>query len=74
MQKAPDPEGPVEPLDLPEIPDMPEIPIDISKPDIRIDRDTGVTVSGEIEGVPMDVTLGRDGVDVRTRENKAARR
>ncbi|MBL0021059.1 transglycosylase domain-containing protein [Sphingorhabdus sp.] len=74
VQKAPDPEGPVEPLDLPEIPDMPEIPIDISKPDIRIDRDTGVTVSGEIEGVPMDVTLGRDGVDVRTRENKAARR
>lgn len=62
---APDPEGPVEPLDLPEIP---ELPVDINDPAIRVDPDKGVTVSGEIEGMPLDVTIGRDGVDVRQRE------
>jgi penicillin-binding protein 1A len=67
----PDPEGPIEPLDLPEIPDM---PVDIRAPDIRVDPDKGVTVSGEIEGVPLDVTFDKNGVDVRTREKQGQRR
>ncbi|MGL5838255.1 MAG: penicillin-binding protein, partial [Sphingorhabdus sp.] len=64
---APDPAGPVEPLDLPEIP---EIPIDIRTPDVRIDPDKGVTVSGEIEGVPLDLTIDKNGVDLREREER----
>jgi penicillin-binding protein 1A len=67
----PDPEGPIEPLDLPEIPDM---PVDIRAPDIRVDPDKGVTVSGEIEGVPLDVTFDKNGVDVRTRQKQSERR
>jgi penicillin-binding protein 1A len=60
-----DPEGPVEPLDLPEIPD---IPINIGGSDVRINGNKGVTVSTDIGGVPVDVTLGRDGLDVKQRE------
>ena len=61
----PDPEGPVEPLDLPEIPD---IPIDIKGTDVRVDRENGVTVSTQVGGVPLDVTLGKNGFDVKPRE------
>ena len=60
---APNPDGPIEPLDLPDIPDLP-----IGSPDIRVDPDKGVTVSGEIEGVPLDLTFGKDGVDLKTRD------
>ena len=60
---VPNPDGPIEPLDLPEIPDLP-----IGTPDIRIDPDTGVTVSGKIGDVPLDLTFGKDGVDLTTRE------
>jgi penicillin-binding protein 1A len=67
----PDPEGPVEPLDLPEIP---ELPVDISTPDVRVDPDNGVTVSGEIEGMPLDVTINKDGIDFRSREKQNQRR
>lgn len=64
----PDPEGPIEPLDLP---DIPEIPVNINGTEVRVDPNNGVTVSGQIEGVPLDVTIGRDGVDVRPREEPA---
>ena len=60
---APNPDGPIEPLDLPDIPDLP-----IGSPDIRVDPDKGVTVSGEIEGIPLDLTIGKDGVDLKTRD------
>ncbi len=60
--KAPDPHGPVEPLDLP---DIPEIPINLGGTDVRIDPDKGVIVSGQIEGVPIDLTIDRDGVDLK---------
>ena len=56
---TPDPTGPVEPLDLP------EMPLDLGDTDVRIDERTGVIVTTDIGGVPLDVTLGRDGVDVR---------
>jgi len=62
----PDPEGPIEPLDLPEIP---ELPVNINGTEVRVDPDKGVTVSGQIEGVPLDVTIGRDGVNVQSRED-----
>ena len=63
----PDPEGPVEPLDLPEIPDL-------KAPDVRIDPDKGVTVSGEIEGVPLDLTIDKNGIDVQSREKQPQQR
>ena len=59
----PDPEGPVEPLDLPEIP---ELPIDLGDTDVRINEKDGVTITTDVGGVPLDVTLGRDGLDVRS--------
>ncbi len=65
----PDPEGPVEPLDLPELPDM---PINIGDTNVRIDENKGVTVTTDVGGVPLDVTLGRDGIAVKpgNRENR----
>ncbi len=66
----PDPEGPVEPLDLPEIPEIPGV----SNPDIRVDPHKGVTVSGEIEGVPLDLTIDKNGIDVQSRDKQGTRR
>lgn len=67
----PDPEGPIEPLDLPDIPDL---PVNINGTEVRVDPDKGVTVSGQIEGMPLDVTIGRDGVNVQPREEQTGRR
>lgn len=58
----PDPEGPIEPLDLPELPEM---PINIGGTDVRIDEQKNVTVTTDVGGVPVDVTLGRDGLEVK---------
>jgi penicillin-binding protein 1A len=60
-----DPDGPVKPLDLPDIPD---IPIDLGGTDIRINRNQGVTVSTDIGNLPVDLTIGNDGIDLRPRE------
>jgi penicillin-binding protein 1A len=65
---APNPDGPIEPLDLPDIPDLP-----IGTPDIRIDAEKGVTVSGEIGDLPLDITVDKNGLDVTTREKQAPR-
>ena len=67
----PDPEGPVEPLDLPEIPEM---PIDLGDTDVRIDEQDGVTVTTDVNGVPLNVSFGRDGVDVRRSQDNNRRR
>ena len=64
------PDRPIEPLDLPEIP---EIPINIEGTDIRINRKEGLTVSTEIGGVPLDVTLGEDGLNIEARGEKPER-
>ncbi len=64
-EPLPNPEGPIEPIDLPEIP---EIPINIDGTDVRINAEKGVILSTELGGVPLDVTIGRDGVDVRQTE------
>ncbi len=68
---VPDPEGPIEPLDLPEIPD---IPIDFGDADIRIDEGEGVTVTSDINGFPLDVSIGREGLDVRRAQDRERQR
>tara|TARA_R110000824_G_scaffold32788_13_gene105742 strand:+ start:618 stop:2729 length:2112 start_codon:yes stop_codon:yes gene_type:complete len=61
----PDPEGPVIPLDLPEIPDIPAEPGNI---DIRINGDSGVRVGTEIGGVPVDLRIDGDGMAIERRQ------
>ncbi len=56
--RRPDPEGPIEPLDLP------EIPIDVGSPKIDIENGDTVRVQTDIGGFPLDVRLGRDGLSV----------
>lgn len=60
--RTPNPDGPVKPLDLPEIPGIPDIPVGDSE--LRINGRDGVTLSTEVGGVPIEVTLGNDGVAV----------
>ena len=57
---SPDPEGPVQPLD---IPDLGDIPLDDNGSVLRLDEG-GATISTEIEGVPFDIRLTEDGLDV----------
>ncbi len=61
-RKAPDPEGPIEPLDLP---DLQDLPIDISNTDVRVDDGQGMTVNTEVGGVPLEIKLDRDGARVQ---------
>jgi penicillin-binding protein 1A len=56
----PNPSGPVEPMDVPE---GAEIELDDGTT-LRIDQREGVGVSTQIQGVPIDLRLGRDGVQV----------
>ncbi len=82
--KRPDPDGPVKPLDLPELPEieLPDVklpegtdqPIQIGGTDVKIDREKGVTVSTQVGGVPIDVNLGREGVDIKAREEPKSER
>ena len=60
--QMPDPEGPIEPLDLPE---LQELPIDIGNSDIRIEQGLGVTVKTDVNGVPFEITLDRDGAIIQ---------
>jgi len=66
--RTPDPEGPVTPLDLPEIP---EIPVDIGDTEVRIDGDSGVRVGTEIGGVPVDLKINGDGVAIERRREES---
>ncbi|NMW30960.1 penicillin-binding protein [Altererythrobacter sp. RZ02] len=56
-----DPEGPVQPLDVPEPED---IPIGDSGSVLRVREGEGLTLSTEIEGFPVDVTLDENGINV----------
>ena len=58
--ETPDPAGPVQPLDVPEIGD---IPLDDGNSTLSIE-DGSVTVSTEIEGVPVEIRLTEDGLRV----------
>ncbi|MBQ0772519.1 MAG: penicillin-binding protein [Sphingomonadales bacterium] len=62
--RKPDPEGPVTPLDLPEIP---EIPVDVGNSEVRINGDSGVRIGTEIGGVPVDLKINGDGVAIERR-------
>ena len=60
-----DPGGPVQPLDVPEIDD---IPLGDTGSRLRV-RDGEVTISTDVEGVPLDITLTDDGFAVQERED-----
>jgi len=65
---SPNPSGPVEQLDIPDLGDM-GIGED---PDVEIDEN-GAVISGEIDGQPVDLRIDRNGVrlDQRRREEDA---
>ncbi len=58
-QPSPDPSGPVEPQDVPELGDIPLG----ENANLRIGQD-GAVISGRIEGVPIDLRIDRNGVQV----------
>jgi penicillin-binding protein 1A len=65
--KMPDPEGPVIPLDLPEIL---EIPVNIGDSEIEINGDSGVRLGTEIGGLPVDLKINGDGVAIERRREE----
>ena len=58
---SPDSEGPVTPLDLPEVGD---VGIDANATRLRIDEGEGVSVTTRIEGQPVEIRLDQQGVRV----------
>ncbi|HEU4651564.1 MAG TPA: transglycosylase domain-containing protein [Croceibacterium sp.] len=68
---SPDPEGPVQPQDVPELGDIPLG----ENANLRL-GEGGAVLSGEIQGVPVDLRIDRNGVQVepgaRNREREAA--
>jgi penicillin-binding protein 1A len=60
-----DPGTPVEPMDVPGPDAIPtaEFPIDDRGSRVRIGGE-GVTVTTDVEGMPVDVRLGRDGLRI----------
>ncbi len=67
-QPAPDPSGPVQPLD---IPDVPAVPLGDSGATIGV-RDGGAVISGEVDGVPIDVRIDGQGIRVEPGAREAA--
>jgi len=57
---SPDPEGPVQPLDVPELQD---IPLGDSGATLSIDGN-GAVISAEIDGLPLDIRIGEQGLDI----------
>ncbi len=59
-------QGPVQPLDIPDLEDLPldDIPLDDNGSRLRIRQGEGVTVETEIEGVPLELNIDRNGVSV----------
>ena len=66
----PDPGGPVEPLD---VPDLGDIPLGDGNSRIRI-RDGEAVFSTEIDGTPVDIRLGEDGIGFDEAQIEEARR
>ena len=68
---TPDPQGPVQPQDVPELRDIPLG----ENANLRI-GEGGATISGQIEGMPVDVRVDGNGVRVepgaRNREREVA--
>ncbi|EDL48986.1 transglycosylase domain-containing protein [Erythrobacter sp. SD-21] len=67
---TPDPDGPIEPLD---VPDLDDIPLGDGNSRLRI-RDGEAIFSTEIDGIPVDVRVGNDGVAVDQAAIEEARR
>lgn len=65
-----DPGGPVEPLD---VPDLEDIPLGDGNSRLRI-RDGEAVFSTEIEGIPVDIRVGDDGVSISEEAIEEARR
>ncbi|MXO95173.1 penicillin-binding protein [Erythrobacter aquimaris] len=65
-----DPGGPVEPLD---VPDLEDIPIGDGNSRLRI-RDGEAVFSTEIDGIPVDIRIGDEGVSVSEEAIEEARR
>jgi penicillin-binding protein 1A len=55
---SPNPQGPVQPQDLPDLGDLP-----IGNPQLQI-RDDGAVLRTDIRGVPFDVRVDRNGVQL----------
>ncbi|MFZ1742819.1 MAG: transglycosylase domain-containing protein [Pontixanthobacter sp.] len=55
------PAGPVQPMD---VPDLGDIPIGEDGTRLRIDNGEGVTLSTEVQGVPLDVRIDQNGLAV----------
>jgi penicillin-binding protein 1A len=60
----PNPSGPVQPQDVPEIGD---IPLGDDGSRLRV-RDNGVVISTDVEGVPLDLRIDRDGLALEPSE------
>lgn len=63
------PEGPVQPLD---VPDLEDIPLGDNGSRLSIYQDSGLTLSTEVDGVPVEFRLGEDGLRVKPAENENA--
>jgi len=61
---SPDPEGPVQPLDVEE---GAEIPLDEEGSRLRFEEE-GVTLETEIEGVPIELRIDENGIAVEPLE------
>ncbi|WP_209347219.1 transglycosylase domain-containing protein [Pontixanthobacter sp. CEM42] len=57
------PSGPVQPQD---VPDLEDIPIGENGTRLRVREGEGVTLTTEIEGVPIDIRLDEDGLNIDT--------
>lgn len=63
----PDPDGPIKPLDVPDIEDLQDVPIDLGDSEIRINGNDGVSLSTEIGGIPLDIDINDGGVAIQSR-------
>ena len=57
----PDAEGPVQPMD---VPDLEDIPLDDDGSRLRIRDGEGVTISTQVEGTPIDIRLDQNGLSI----------
>jgi penicillin-binding protein 1A len=62
----PNPSGPVEPLDVPELDD---IPLGEDGSRVSIDRE-GLTVSTDVGGIPVDLRVDERGIGVEPGEER----
>jgi len=64
---SPDPEGPIQPLDIEDIEEFDDLIGEFENGDVRVDED-GLTVTTEIEGIPVEFRLTEDGLQIEPSE------